>query len=497
MAGSHRTPAVMIQGTGSDVGKSLIVAGLARHFVRQGLAVRPFKPQNMSNNAAATEDGGEIGRAQALQALAARVPTSVHMNPVLLKPESMVGAQVILQGRRWGTLKARDYAKRKGELMPAVLDSFHRIGDGADLVIVEGAGSPAEVNLRAGDIANMGFAAAADLPVALVGDIDRGGVIASLVGCRHVVDPADAVRIKAFLINKFRGDVSLFDEGLSFIRERTGWASLGVVPWFAEADRLPAEDSMALQSLTKPRSEGDSSRLRVVVPVFPRIANFDDLDPLRQAPGVRVEMISRGRALPGDADLVILPGSKSTIADLGALRAEGWDVDIKAHVRRGGRVLGLCGGYQMLGRTIADPDGIEGTPGTSPGLGLLDVETVLSPEKAVAPVRGRDDLTSATIDAYEIHLGRTSGGDTARPFVVVDGRPDGARSTDGLVAGTYFHGLFRADDWRDRYLSGFGVTAAGSFSYDAIVEATLDGLADHLAVHLDTDRLLAIARAGV
>jgi adenosylcobyric acid synthase len=496
MAGSHRTPAVMIQGTGSDVGKSLIVAGLARHFARQGLAVRPFKPQNMSNNAAATEDGGEIGRAQALQALAARVPTSVHMNPVLLKPESMVGAQVILQGRRWGTLKARDYAKRKGELMPAVLDSFQRIGDGADLVIVEGAGSPAEVNLRAGDIANMGFAQAADLPVVLVGDIDRGGVIASLVGCRHVVDPVDAVRIKAFLINKFRGDVSLFDEGLSFIRERTGWASLGVVPWFSQADRLPAEDSMALQSLTKPTKDLSGLGLRVVVPVLPRIANFDDLDPLRQAPGVEVEMIGRGRALPGVADLVILPGSKSTIADLAALRAEGWDIDIRAHVRRGGRVLGLCGGYQMLGRTIADPDGIEGPSGTSPGLGLLDVETVLSPEKAVAPVRGRDDLTGTTIDAYEIHLGRTSGGDTARPFVVVDGRADGARSADGLVAGTYFHGLFRADAWRGKFLAGFGTEAAGEFAYDAVVDATLDALADHLAAHLDTDRLLAIARAG-
>jgi len=495
MAGSQRTPAVMIQGTGSDVGKSLIVAGLARHFMRRGLVVRPFKPQNMSNNAAATEDGGEIGRAQALQAFAARVPTSVHMNPVLLKPESMVGAQVILQGRRWGALKARDYAKRKGELLPAVLESFHRVSDGADLVIVEGAGSPAEVNLRAGDIANMGFAQAADLPVVLVGDIDRGGVIASLVGCRHVVDAADGARIKAFLINKFRGDVSLFDEGLTFIRERTGWASLGVVPWFAGADRLPAEDSMALQSLARSHVMQDAPTLRVVVPVLPRIANFDDLDPLRQTPGVQVEMITRGRALPGYADLVILPGSKSTVADLTALREEGWDIDLKAHVRRGGRVLGVCGGYQMLGRTIADPDGIEGPPGTSPGLGLLDVETVLSPEKAVAPVRGRDDLTGTIIDAYEIHLGRTSGGDVARPFVVVDGRADGARSPDGLVAGTYFHGLFRADTWRERYLSGLGV-ASSDFSYDAVVDATLDELADHLATHLDTDRLLAIARAG-
>ena len=494
MALERRVPAVMIQGTGSDVGKSMVVAGLCRQFARMGLRVRPFKPQNMSNNAAATSDGGEIGRAQALQARAARVPPSVHMNPVLMKPESMTGSQVIVQGRRWETLRARDYVRRKAELMPAVLDSFERTAAGADLVLIEGAGSPAEVNLRVGDIANMGFAQAADVPVVLVGDIDRGGVIASLVGCRHVVAPADADRIKGFLINKFRGDLALFDDGLTFIRERTGWASLGVIPWFADAHRLPAEDSVALSSLARQTTDG-ASGLKIAVPLLPRIANFDDLDPLRLEPGVRIDMIGRGRPLPADADLVLLPGSKATVADLAALRAEGWDIDIAAHVRRGGRVLGLCGGFQMLGRTIADPDGLEGTPGTIPGLGLLAVDTTLSAEKTVRPVRATDTLTGHPIDAYEIHLGVTIGADTARPLVSLDGHPEGALSADGRIAGTYLHGLFQSDPWRRHFLANIGHHASEAIAYDDLVERTLDDLADHLARHVDLDALLAIARA--
>lgn len=497
MPDPSRTPAVMLQGTGSDVGKSLIVAGLCRAFVRRGLAVRPFKPQNMSNNAAATEDGGEIGRAQHLQARAAGVTPTVHMNPVLLKPESMTGSQVIVQGRRWGTLRARDYASRKTELLPAVLDSFAKVSNDADLVIVEGAGSPAEVNLRRGDIANMGFARAAAVPVVLVGDIDRGGVIASLVGCRHVVDPEDAALFRGFLINKFRGDPSLFDDGLSFIRERTGWSSLGIVPWFADACRLPAEDSVALSALVAAPSPAGTGRLKIVVPVLPRIANFDDVDPLRLHPGINVEMIGRRRPLPADADLVILPGSKSTVADLASLRAEGWDIDIRAHVRRGGRVLGVCGGYQMLGRQISDPDGIEGPAGTTEGLGLLDVETVLSPDKTVRPVRGHDGMRGCDVDAYEIHLGRTTGPETDRPFLMLDGHPDGAQTLDGRVAGTYFHGLFKADAWRQRFLSDVGAAAGGSgFAYDALIEQTLDHLAAHLEQHLDLDAILAIARDG-
>jgi adenosylcobyric acid synthase len=488
------TPAIMLQGTGSDVGKSLLVAGLCRLFAARGLRVAPFKPQNMSNNAAATDDGGEIGRAQALQARAARLPPSVHMNPVLLKPESATGSQVIVQGQRWGTLRARDYASRKRDLLPAVLDSFARLSDGADLVIVEGAGSPAEVNLRAGDIANMGFAEAAGVPVVLVGDIDRGGVIASLVGCSHVMQPSDATWIKAFIINKFRGDVSLFDDGLKFIRQRTGWTSLGVVPWFDGAARLPAEDSVALSAMIRPPAARDRSTLHIVVPVLPRIANFDDLDPLRLEPGVSVTMVPRGQPLPGDADIVILPGSKSTVADLAAFRAEGWDIDLRAHVRRGGHVLGVCGGYQMLGRTIADPHGLEGPPGTVEGLGLLDVDTVLAADKTVRPVVGRDDLRRLSVDAYEIHLGSTTGDACARPYLVIDGRPDGAASKDGRIRGTYFHGLFRSDTWRRAFLAEVGHDAGGALAYDALVDRTLDDLGAHLARHLDVDALLAIAR---
>ncbi|MEZ5842455.1 MAG: cobyric acid synthase [Hyphomicrobiaceae bacterium] len=489
------TPAaIMIQGTGSNVGKSLLVAGLCRHFARQGLAVRPFKPQNMSNNAAATADGGEIGRAQALQARACGLAASVHMNPVLLKPESETGAQVIVQGRRLTTMRAREYGERKGALLEAVLESFALIGQGGDLVIVEGAGSPAEVNLRAGDIANMGFARAASVPVIIAGDIDRGGVIASLVGCHAVLEPADRAIVRGYLINRMRGDASLFDDGLAIITRMTGWPSLGIVPHFSRAGDLPAEDSLDLDMRARLVTGGDAP-LRIVVPRLPRIANFDDLDPLRLEPGVSVEMISPAQPLPRDAGLILLPGSKATVADLAALRAEGWDIDILAHARQGGRVVGICGGYQMLGRTIADPDGIEGPPGTVAGLGLLEVDTVLSPDKRVIQRTGHDALTGEAVAAYEIHLGRTTGPDTERPLVVLDGVPDGARSANGCVTGTYLHGLFTADAWRQRFLAGLVADTSSGLAYDRYVEETLDALASHLAAHLDTEQLLAMARA--
>src|SRR5690606_9322822 len=313
----------------------------------RGLSVAPFKPQNMSNNAAVTADGGEIGRAQALQALAAGVPLHTDMNPVLLKPETDVGAQVIVQGRRLTTAKARDYQRLKPQLLARVLESFHRLKSAHDIVLVEGAGSPAEVNLRAGDIANMGFARAADVPVILTGDIDRGGVIAQIVGTQAVIDAEDAAMVAGFLINRFRGDPSLFDDGYRMIEQRTGWRGFGVCPWFPDAWRLPAEDAL---DLAAPRRE---TGLHVVCLCLSRIANFDDLDPLAQEPGVRLTMLGPGRAIPGDADLVILPGTKSTRGDLAFLRAQGWDVDLAAHVRRGGHVLGICGGYQLLGREVA------------------------------------------------------------------------------------------------------------------------------------------------
>jgi adenosylcobyric acid synthase len=479
----------MIQGTGSNVGKSLIVAGLCRAFADRGLKVAPFKPQNMSNNAGVTADGGEIGRAQMLQARAARREPSVHMNPVLLKPETETGAQVVVHGKRWATLSARDYGSRKGELLPQVIESFETVSRGADLVLAEGAGSPAETNLRLGDIANMGFAAAVGAPVMLVGDIDRGGVIAALVGTHAVLKDAERHRIKAFLINKFRGDVSLFDEGLKEIAARTGWLPLGVVPYFPDADRLPAEDVLGLPAAAaKP-----DARLRIAVPRIPRIANFDDLDPLCAEPDVEVLIVEPGQAIPGSCHLVLLPGSKSTMADLTALKAEGWDIDIVAHRRRGGAVLGLCGGYQMLGRTIADPDGVEGKAGAVAGLGLLAMDTVLSADKTTSPAAGRHVESGMPISGYEIHLGSSQGEDCARPFLKLDGRDDGAVAADGLVAGTYVHGIFAGDDFRRAFLAKLG--ARSTTRYEADVEAALDGFARHLAAHVDLDAILAIARA--
>ena len=355
--------ALMLQGTGSSVGKSLLVAGLARALVKRGLIVRPFKPQNMSNNAAVTAEGGEIGRAQALQALAARVEPSVHMNPVLLKPQSEVGAQIIVQGKVFGRATAREMQDLKPRLLPYVLESFARLKGDADIVLVEGAGSASEINLRKNDIANMGFARAADVPVVVIGDIDRGGVIASLVGTKVVLDPEDAKLVAGFIVNRMRGDISLFADGMEEIAKRTGWPALGLVPFFEGARRLPAEDAY---DLVERRSMLGNGRIIVAVPLLPHIANFDDFDPLAAEPDVEVVMVKPGHPLPV-CDLIVLPGSKATIADLATLRAQGWDIDISAHVRRGGHVLGLCGGYQMLGRTIDDPHGHRGRAGIRAG----------------------------------------------------------------------------------------------------------------------------------
>jgi adenosylcobyric acid synthase len=482
--------ALMFQGTGSDVGKSLIVAGLARALTLRGLTVRPFKPQNMSNNAAVTPDGGEIGRAQALQARAARTPPTVHMNPVLLKPQSEIGAQIVVQGRVYGSAKAAAYQHIKRDLLPAVLESYRQLRSAADIVLVEGAGSAAEINLRANDIANMGFAEAADLPVALIGDIDRGGVIASLVGTKHVIDATDAARICGFIVNKFRGDPALFAEAMTRIAQATGWPALGLVPFFADARLLPAEDALALEQKRPAKSQ---SRARIAVPILPHIANFDDLDPLEAEPAVDLIRLRPGMALPGDVDLVILPGSKATIADLAALRAAGFDIDIAAHRRRGGLVLGLCGGYQMLGRTVADPHGIEGPPGQVDGLDLLDVETVLSADKRLEPIRGTTD-GGVPFEGYEMHMGVTAGAACARPFARLDsGAHEGAVSADGRVFGTYVHALFADDRQRAAWLARLSAGTAG-VRYDDLIEQTLDRLAAHLAAHLDLDRLISLAR---
>ena len=474
--------ALMIQGTGSNVGKSLLVAGLCRAARRRGIDVVPFKPQNMSNNAAVTADGGEIGRAQALQARAAGLAPSVHMNPVLLKPETDRAAQVVVQGRAVTRAAAADYGALKASLLDAVLDSYDRLRAAHELVLVEGAGSPAEINLRPRDIANMGFARAANVPVVLAGDIDRGGVIAQIVGTQAVLDAGDAAMIRGFLINRFRGDPSLFDDGRAYIAARTGWPDLGLVPWFAEAARLPAEDAVDLRAA---RGQGG---LHIACPMLSRIANFDDLDPLAAEPGVRLSMVPPGRALPGDADLVILPGTKSTRGDLAFLRAQGWDIDLTAHLRRGGRVLGICGGYQLLGRMIHDPHGHDGAPGSDAGLGFLNVETHMAADKRLTRISGT--ALGQSIEGYEIHLGRTTGADTARPFAYIPA-PDGATSPDGRVTGTYLHGLFAADAFRAAWLAQFG--AASALDYGAGVETVLDRLAAHLETHLDIDRMLALA----
>lgn len=479
--------AVMLQGTGSDVGKSVLVAGLCRAIANRGLSVRPFKPQNMSNNAAVTSDSGEIGRAQATQALACRVEPTVDMNPVLLKPQADRTSQLIVHGRVRGTLATGNFREGRAALLEDVLASYHRLRAQCDIVVVEGAGSPAEINLRAGDIANMGFARAAAVPVVLVGDIDRGGVIAAIVGTRAVIDPEDATMIQGFLINKFRGDPALFEDGYRDIERLSGWRGLGVVPWLAECAWLPSEDAVVLER----RQSSASGRLLVACPIIPRISNFDDLDPLKLEPGIELAMISPGQPIPTEAALIVLPGSKATIADLAAIRREGWDIDILAHHRRGGAVLGLCGGYQMLGKRIADPDGIEGAQADVAGLGLLDVETVLAGDKTLRRVAG--EALGARCEGYEMHIGATVGPDTARPLVRLDGgRNDGAVSADGLVSGTYLHGLLADAGQRAAWIARLG-GKSGGVDYHASVDSALDGLAAELERHVDIDAILTLS----
>ncbi len=489
--------AIMIQGTGSNVGKSLIVAGLARAFLWRGLRVRPFKPQNMSNNAAVTPQGGEIGRAQALQARAAGVAAHTDMNPVLLKPQSATSAQLILQGRHIGTQEAAAFGCRKDALLTPVLQSFHRLAADCDLVLVEGAGSPAETNLRAGDIANMGFARAAQVPVILTGDIDRGGVIAQIIGTQAVLDPGDAAMICGFAVNKFRGDLRLFDAGRDDICTRSGWPSLGVIPWFHAAQTLPAEDAMDLPShphrpAPPPLPGAKGQRLIVAVPVLPRIANFDDLDPLIAEPDVDVRMIQPGTPLPGDADLIILLGSKATLDDLADLRRAGWDIDIAAHIRRGGHVLGLCGGYQMLGQSISDPSGIEGPARRAAGLGHLHVDTVLGKTKRLAQCDGHMTDSDIPVRGYEIHMGETTGPDRARGWLSLNGRPEGAQSSSGRVKGSYLHGIFGSDPFRAAFLTQLG--GHSDLAFEAQIDDTLDALADHLERFMDIDRIWQLAR---
>lgn len=479
----------MLQGTGSDVGKSVLTAALCRIARRQGLSVAPFKPQNMSNNAAACPGGGEIGRAQALQARAAGLELHTDMNPVLLKPQTDRASQLVVHGKALRAMEAADYMASRDQLMGAVMESFDRLAEKHDLIIVEGAGSPAETNLRARDIANMGFARRAGVPVCLIGDIEKGGVIASLVGTRTVIDRKDAAMIRAFLVNKFRGDPSLFEDGVREIERRTKWPSLGVIPWLPATAKLPAEDAVVLGT----PSTQSGKTLKIAAPMFSRMANFDDADPLKLEPGVEFEWTRPGQPIPRDADVIILFGTKSTLGELAFMRAQGWDHDILAHARAGGRVLGICGGYQMLGQSITDPHGVDGEPGEALGLGLLDVETTMTRHKDVRPVSNAQTFIGSTTSGYVIHVGRTNGPDTDRPFATLEGERDGARNGNGRVMGTYFHGAFANNEFRRDWLEHVGHSGRSTLDYDAAVDGALDDLADGVEASVDVETLLNLA----
>ncbi|NVK42922.1 MAG: cobyric acid synthase [Oceanospirillaceae bacterium] len=478
---------LMVQGTTSDAGKSTLVAGLCRVLARRGVAVAPFKPQNMALNSAVSVDGGEIGRAQAVQAQACRLAPHTDMNPVLLKPNSDTGAQVIIHGRAVANMEAGFYHDYKRVAMGAVLESHQRLIRQYRAVIVEGAGSPAEINLRDRDIANMGFAEAVDCPVILIADIDRGGVFAHLVGTLALLSASEQARVAGFVINRFRGDIALLQPGLDWLEARTGKPVLGVLPYL-HGLHLEAEDALPRDLVSKP-----GAGFRVQVPALPHISNHTDFDPLRLHPQIEFEYIGPG-ATPGPADLIVLPGSKSVRSDLAWLRDQGWDAHIRRHLRYGGKLIGICGGYQMLGQQLHDSLGIEGAPGSSEGLGLLELETRLQPHKQLRNVAGALVLDGVPVKGYEIHAGVTTGATLERPALQLEQGPDGAVSDDGQVLGTYLHGLFDSSDACDSLLRWAGLVDAETPDYDALREAGIDRLADTLEQHLDLaaiDRLLA------
>ncbi len=473
----------MVQGTTSDAGKSTLVAGLCRVLHRRGVHVAPFKPQNMALNSAVTVDGGEIGRAQAVQAQACGLQPHSDMNPVLLKPTTDQTAQVIIHGKARFNLGAGEYHDYKATAMQAVLESWQRLTEQYDYLIVEGAGSPAEINLREGDIANMGFAEAVDCPVVLIADIDRGGVFAHIVGTLALLSESERARIVGFVINRFRGDIALLQPGLDWLEQETGKPVLGVLPYL-HGLHIEAEDAIPRDTHT-----GDATdKLRIIAPVFPRISNHTDFDALRLHPQVDFRFIGPGEIIP-PADLIILPGSKNTRADLEILRGQGWEAAILHHLRYGGKLLGICGGFQMLGRTIHDPLGLEGTPGSSKGLGLLDMETTLEAEKRLANVTGKLAMGDAAVTGYEIHMGISQGPALSRPLAEIGGNPEGAVSQDGAIAGTYLHGLFDYPEACAALLAWAGLEGAPAFDYRALREQGLDRLADTLEAHLDWEKL--------
>ncbi len=488
-----RAYTLMIQGTTSDAGKSTLVAGLCRVLKRRGIHVAPFKPQNMALNSAVTVDGGEIGRAQAVQAQACGLEPHSDMNPVLLKPVSDTAAQVIIQGKVAADLDARAYHDYKRIARRAVMDSYARLAAKYDAIVVEGAGSPAEINLRDNDIANMGFAEAVDCPVWLVADIDRGGVFAHLHGTLALLAPSERARVAALVINRFRGDLGLLQPGLDWLERETGKKVAGVLPYL-HGLHLEAEDALAQAAV--PDTGGP--RLRVIVPVLPRISNHTDFDPLRLHPQVELRFVGPNETVPG-ADLIVLPGSKNTRADLAWLREHGWEQAIARHLRYGGKLIGLCGGFQMLGGAVHDPHGLEGVPGSSAGLGLLDMETTLEQEKQLHRVRGRLALNDVPVEGYEIHLGISRGAALERPAVRLADRHDGAVSADGRILGTYLHGLFESPAACTALLAWAGLKNPRTLDYHALRETNIERLADTVEEHLDLvalERALGIAAAN-
>ncbi|MGI9274028.1 MAG: cobyric acid synthase [Endozoicomonas sp.] len=479
----------MIQGTTSDAGKSVICAGLCRVLVRRGLRIAPFKPQNMALNSAVTIDGGEIGRAQAVQAQACGVEPHSDMNPVLLKPNSDIGAQVIVNGRSIGEMDAVTFHDYKPRILESVIDSFNRLHGSHDAVVVEGAGSPAEINLRDRDIANMGFAEEADCPVIIVADIDRGGVFAHLYGTLALLSESEQARVKGFVINRFRGDIKLLESGLDWLEQKTGKPVLGVLPYL-HGLHLEAEDAVADQQLS---TEGEK-QLKVVVPVISRMSNHTDFDALRLNPNVDIQFIYKGKSLPA-CDLIILPGSKSTRTDLAFIRDNGWDKDMQRHLRYGAKVMGICGGYQMLGQAIHDPEGIEGPAGSSEGFGLLDLETVLEPEKQLRQVKGKLKLplqSEVSVSGYEIHAGTTSGQALEKPLIQLEEHTDGVMSDDGQVFGSYLHGIFDHTDACRVILEWAGLKDVEIPDYDAAREEGIDRIADAMESSLDMNTVLSI-----
>jgi len=479
----------MIQGTASDAGKSTVVAGLCRVLKRRGIAVVPFKPQNMALNSAVTPEGGEIGRAQAVQAQAAGLEPHTDMNPILLKPSSDMGAQVIVHGKAIEQMQARDYHDYKMVAMAAVLESHTRLSEQYEVILVEGAGSPAEINLREGDIANMGFAEAVDCPVVLVADIDKGGVFAQIVGTLALLSDSERARTAGFIINRFRGDIGLLQPGLEWLEAKTAKPVFGVLPYL-HGLHIEAEDAVPRDNIT-----ADQNKFQIVVPVLPRISNHTDLDPLRLHPQVDLHFVGSktdlDQPLP-HADLIILPGSKNVRADLNWLRAQGWDREIERHLRYGGRVIGICGGYQMLGRAIHDPLGLEDAAGSSEGLGLLDIETTLETEKRLTRVCGTLTLGGAAVEGYEIHMGVSCGKGLSHPVALLGDSRDGARSEDDQVLGSYLHGMFDHPEACRALLRWAGMREAQSVDYHAIKEQALDRLADALEQRLDIEGLIQL-----